>query len=251
MEIIGVVPAAGYGNRLNPLVIAKETLPAGSTKVTTVNGDVCLKPKVVSEYVIEQMAAAGVKKVFIITRADKCDLLKQHMDGRKYGVSIAYIVGEPRSMVHSIDLAYEWIKEARVLMGMPDTIAHPVDGMSYLLKQHDSENTEVSLGLYKTENPSKFGMIAIDDNNIVTRHHDKPTNSDMDDMWGIATWGPKFTQRLHEHVQKYTGRLEAVFGDIIEESMEVPGACKAFQIPNGRYYDIGTYEEYRKVIGEL
>lgn len=251
METIGVIPAAGFGNRLNSLVIAKETLPAGSTEVKNEDGEIYLRPKVVSEYVIEQMAAAGVKKVFIITRADKCDLLRQHMDGRKYGVSIAYIIGEPQSMVHSIDLAYEWIKTAKVVMGMPDTIAQPVGGMSYLLEKHNSGAAEVSLGLYKTENPSKFGMITIDDENTVIRHEDKPLSTDAADMWGIAVWGPGFTQRLHEYAQTYTGKSEAVFGDVIEESMKVPGACKAFRISNGRYYDIGTYEEYKRAIGKL
>jgi len=251
VEIVGVIPAAGHGSRLNPLVVAKETLPAGFTEETTESGGIHLKPRVVSEYVIEQMAAAGVKKIFIITRAEKCDLLKQHMDGRRYGVNIAYIIGEPQSMVHSIDLAYEWIKDSKVVMGMPDTIAQPVGGVSYLLKQHDNGTKEVSLGLYKTKNTSKFGMITIDDDNVVIKHEDKPARSDTDDMWGIAIWNPRFTQRLHEYVQKYAGKSEAVFGDVVEESMKIPNACRAFRIPDGRYYDIGTYEEYRRAIGEL
>lgn len=251
MEVIGVIPAAGRGSRLSPLVIAKETLPAGSIKATNTSGKAYLRPKVVSEYVIEQMVAAGVGKIFIITRADKYDLLRQHMNGKKYGVNIAYIIGEPESMVHSIDLAYEWIKGVKVVMGMPDTIAQPAGGMSYLLEQHNRGSSEISLGLYKTDNPSKFGMITIDDDNTVIRHEDKPLSTDADNMWGIAAWSPKFTERLHEYVQAYTKQPEAIFGDVIEESMSIPGACKAFPIPDGRYCDIGTYEEYIRAIGEL
>jgi glucose-1-phosphate thymidylyltransferase len=250
MDLVGVIPAAGLATRLYPFIAAKETLPIGVQEIE-INGVIQERPKIVSQYIIEAMVVAGVKRIIIITRPDKHDLIRQHLDGKKYGVAISFVMGEPTSMVHSIDLAYEWIKTSTVLMGMPDTIAEPVDGMKYLLAEHQASNIELSLGLFPTSNPAKFGMIKTDSTNNVIYHEDKPLATEATHMWGLAVWEPKFTERLHNHVLNNTKGDEIVFGDIIDELLPAIGRCKAYDIPSSRYYDIGTYDEYKKAIAEV
>ena len=52
--MIGIIPAAGAGERIQPLGCSKELLPVGSRLVGGVE-----RPKAVSEYLVERMIAAG------------------------------------------------------------------------------------------------------------------------------------------------------------------------------------------------
>ena len=51
--MIGIIPAAGAGQRIQPLGCSKELLPVGSRTVDGVE-----RPKAVSEYLVERMIAA-------------------------------------------------------------------------------------------------------------------------------------------------------------------------------------------------
>ena len=52
--MIGIIPAAGAGQRIQPLGCSKELLPVGSRLVEGVE-----RPKAVSEYLVERMLSAS------------------------------------------------------------------------------------------------------------------------------------------------------------------------------------------------
>jgi len=57
----GIIPAAGNGTRIQPLAFSKELLPVGD------RGD-RERPKAISEYLIERLAAGGADKIcFVIS----------------------------------------------------------------------------------------------------------------------------------------------------------------------------------------
>src|SRR5438270_13966065 len=59
--MIGIIPAAGAGQRIQPLGFPKELLPVGSRVLDGVE-----RPKAVSEYLVERMIAAGADQICFI-----------------------------------------------------------------------------------------------------------------------------------------------------------------------------------------
>jgi len=250
-NLVGIIPAAGSGTRLFPYNAGKELLPVGSQSIT-VNGKLEERPKIVSQYIIEAMAKAGVEHIIIVTHPAKHSLMGLHLDGSRYGVRISYIVQHPPSMAHSIDLAYSWIKTSTVVMGMPDTIVAPNNSMEQLVKYHREDAAELSLGLFSTNNPRKFGMVKTDKDSNIIYHEDKPTHTDATTMWGLAVWEPSFTQTLHDSLhQPRQSDKEMALGDVFDIMLAQGKICKAFPINDGVYYDIGTYDDYKRAILEL
>lgn len=250
-DVIGIIPAAGEGSRLFPYNGGKELLPVGSQYIT-INGKREERPKIVSQYAIEAMAEAGVRHIIIVTRPTKHSLMNLHLDGSQYGVHISYIIQHPQSMAHSIDLAYEWVKSSTVVMAMPDTIISPRNCIKQLLTRHTKNDAELSLGLFPAEKPEKAGMIKTDEAGNITYHKDKPAQTDATLMWGITAWGPGFTQLLHEHVQHAAPtEKEMALGDVFDVMIGRGASCKAYQIEGGKYYDIGTYDDYKRATAEL
>lgn len=250
-NVIGIIPAAGTGSRLFPYNGGKELLPVGAKRVS-INDKEEQRPKIVSQYVIEAMAEAGIEHIIIVTRPAKHGLMGLHLDGSQYGVNISYIVQHPASMAHSIDLAYNWIKTATVVMGMPDTIVSPSNCIKQLLELHLKDKADLSLGLFPTDKPYKFGMIKTDADANIIYHEDKPVNTSATNMWGITAWEPSFTAVLHEQTQKATtSEKEMTLGDVFDAMMRQKKICKAYPIAEGKYYDIGTYDDYKRAMLEL
>jgi len=66
--MIGIIPAAGAGERIQPLGCSKELLPVGSRTFTAENrdslhGERSERPKAVAEYLVERMIAAGATQI--------------------------------------------------------------------------------------------------------------------------------------------------------------------------------------------
>ena len=250
-QLVGIIPAAGAGSRLFPYNGGKEVLPVGSNYIT-IDGKKEERPKIVSQYIIEAMAEAGVKHIIIITRPTKYALMGLHLDGSQYGVHISYIVQHPVSMAQSIDLAYDWVKSSTVVMGMPDTVVSPSGCVKQLVEQHSKGGTELSLGLFPTDKPYKFGMVKTDADANVIYHQDKPAHTDAKYMWGVAVWEPSFTQLLHDQTQNApVSDKEMALGDVFDVLMRQGKTCKAYPVAGGKYYDIGTYDDYRRAVVEL
>jgi UTP-glucose-1-phosphate uridylyltransferase len=60
MAIVGVIPAAGYATRLQPLPCSKEICVVGG--------------KPVMDYLVEQMRIGGCSELRVITRPEKRDV---------------------------------------------------------------------------------------------------------------------------------------------------------------------------------
>jgi glucose-1-phosphate thymidylyltransferase len=158
-------------------------------------------------------------------------------------------------MPYALDLVPPWLKGYEiVLMGMPDTIFEPRNAFKRLLAAHQAWDADLTLGLFKTESPQKFGMIGLDAHYNVVEHVDKPHTTHLKWLWGIACWGPRFTTLLHEvletqgpDIAKLNGR-EVVLGDIFDVALRSGLHVKGLPFEDGRYIDIGTYEDLQQAV---
>lgn len=244
LDIVGLIPAAGKGSRLYPYPCPKELFPIGYQDIR-VGERIQKRPKVISQYIIENIVRAGACRILMILGEDKGDIMKYYGDGSRFGVDIAYLFQEKLcGMPHALNIARSWVAHSTVIFGMPDTILEPADAFQQLLAFHHREKNELTLGLFPTKNSSKFGMVKTDSHGNVTYIVDKPAKSDLTYMWGCACWSPAFTNLLSEYLRTnpYDGK-EIVLGDIFQRAVELRMNVKALSFDHGKYIDIGTAEE--------
>src|ERR1700689_4281806 len=84
--MIGIIPAAGAGQRIQPIGCSKELLPVGSRLLDGVE-----RPKAVSEYLVERMIAAGAEQICMIISPEKSDIIRYYAE-RSYAAEIFYVV---------------------------------------------------------------------------------------------------------------------------------------------------------------
>jgi glucose-1-phosphate thymidylyltransferase len=244
-RLVGLVPAAGHGKRVAFLPCSKELFPIGFTHVGA-QGKFEVKPKAVGEYILERMRIAGVEHVFIILSRGKWDIMNYFGDGSKFGLQIAYLFQENVwGMPYALDLARPWLRDETVLFGMPDTIFYPEDAFSKLLIAHQSLSADVTLGLFPTTTPERFGMVEFDNESLrAFKIIDKPGKTNLKYMWGIGCWGPVFTEFLHTQLQTLSPpSKEIVLGDIFQLAIEADLKVRVLPFEEGEFIDIGEPDE--------
>src|SRR3954468_1311064 len=124
----GIIPAAGIGSRIQPLAFSKELLPVGSRIENGIE-----RPRAVSEYIVERMIAGGATKLCFVISPGKSDIVNYY-GGCIGGASIAYVVQpKPAGLCDAIFQALPLIApEEHVVIGLPDTIWFPREGLGVL-----------------------------------------------------------------------------------------------------------------------
>lgn len=258
MGRVGIVPAGGKGSRLAPYPGPKELFPIG-WQPYSVDGEIHRRPKVVSQYIVESMVDAGVSEIFFVVGDRKHDVMRYYGNGVRFGTRIAYLFQEQADgMVSAINLVSPWIEDRRVLFGMPDTVFQPPDAMARLVQAHEEKGADITLGLFTTTRPWKFGMVDIDDAGRIVAHVDKPLQTSLSLMWGLAVWEQRFTQLIQEvcasPLPSGADRSETVLGDVIDAALARRLRVCGHHFENGRYIDIGTYDEIveaQQIIAEV
>jgi len=240
-SVIGIVPAAGLATRLNRCMCAKELLPVGETE-----GREGRRLRAVSEYLIDAMAAAGADRLCIVINSEKHDVVRFYGSGISSGVPIAYVCQDrPEGMAHAIDCAYPWLRDATVLMGMPDTVVRPADALQKLRVLHDREGADISLAIAPTREPHRLGPVTWDGSGRVIEVLDKPQTPPHNRVWTVACWAPRFTEFLHQYVASSSITGEVVLGHVFQAAVEDGFNVRALWFPAGEYIDIGTLEGLR------
>src|SRR5579884_3405622 len=157
--MIGIIPAAGAGQRIQPLGCSKELLPVGSRVVDGVE-----RPKAVAEYLVERMIAAGADQICMVISAEKTDLIRYFAE-RQFAADIFYAVQrQPRGLCDALFRAEPFARHHDcVLIGLPDTIWFPENGYCNSIAQVQEPPGDVSLLLFPVNNPSAFDAVVSDD----------------------------------------------------------------------------------------
>jgi glucose-1-phosphate thymidylyltransferase len=165
--IVGVIPAAGYATRLQPLSCSKEVLPIGG--------------RAVMDYVIDRMRLAGSTEVRVVTRPEKADVIT-HAEAIGATVVLASPATPGESFVAGMaGLAPEDI----VLIGWPDTLWEPEDGYVPLVQAVEG-GREIALGLFETPDLERSDVIGFDGSGRITGIHIKPADPPSNWIWGCA-----------------------------------------------------------------
>lgn len=236
--VYGILPAAGRGVRVAGLGWRKWLYPVG-WESAVVDNIAVKRPRVVASYSMDAMIRAGVEHLFVVV--GESGEVMSYFGGARDSVPIAYLVqDEPRGGAFAIDLARAWLPERHtILFGFPDTIVEPADAFVRLRTTHEEAGADLTLGLFPTDRPQQFGMVELVDGRPI-HIVDKPRQTELRLMYGIAAWGEKVTALQPGLLGAATGDREVVPGDILAAAIGAGLNVRAHVFEDGRYMDVGT-----------
>ena len=235
--MIGIIPAAGAGQRIQPLGCSKELLPVGSRVVEGVR-----RPKAVAEYLVERMIAAGAGQICMVISADKTDIIKYFAE-REYAAQIFYVVQpQPRGLCDALFHAQPFARQHKqVLVGLPDTIWFPENAYRAALDAHPG--AEVNLVLFPVTEPAAFDAVVCDQLGYVQRVEVKKVDARSHWIWGAVTATGDAFHALNL-LWEARHQEDLFLGDLLNAYISAGNVVRATHAGE-RYMDVGTLQGYR------
>ncbi|HXT13600.1 MAG TPA: nucleotidyltransferase family protein [Candidatus Angelobacter sp.] len=235
----GIIPAAGAGSRIQPLAFSKELLPVGSRR----DGET-ERPRAASEYIIERMILAGADKICFVISPGKSDIISYYGGGIG-DANFAYVVQpRPGGLCDAIFRALPVISpDETVLIGLPDTIWSPEDGLRELPRD------AFSFLLFPVEHPEFFDAVVTDENGRVEEIQVKQPGAASNWIWGAFKMPAGILRELFD-LWNERGRSDEYIGTLVNAWLARGGIAHGVRAGKS-YVDIGTLHGYRAAISLL
>lgn len=189
-DVIAIIPAAGLGTRFLPLtrVVSKELLP------------ILNKPAL--HYILEELLAAGLTQVVIVTREGKddlrryCDVSKDTDDQwcaliNHFSITWVY-QSAPKGLGHAILSSSQVVGDAWSLVALPDMIMDcPLSCSRQLVDAHAATGKALVAAHAEMRHPlSSYGVLDIASSSgqqmKLNRLVEKPSPEDAPSHWAIS-----------------------------------------------------------------
>jgi glucose-1-phosphate thymidylyltransferase len=236
----GLVLAGGKGSRLRPLTAtgAKQLVPVAN--------------KPVLFYALEQLVAAGVTDIGVITGDTAAQVQAAVGDGSKFGASVTYLQQEaPLGLAHAIITARAWLGDAPFCMFLGDNFLH--GGIVPYASRFLESPCAAQILLRRVDDPSSLGVAVLDDDGRVLRLVEKPREPVSDlAVIGVYFFGPE----VHEITPTLTpsGRGELEITDAIQGLIDAGYPVRA-QTISDEWIDTGKKDDMleanRLILGSL
>jgi glucose-1-phosphate thymidylyltransferase len=232
----GIIPAAGAGNRIQPLAFSKELLPVGSRI-----DDGSERPRAVSEYLVERMIRGGADKLCFVISPGKGDIL-QYYGSRLWGADIMYAVQpQPGGLCDAVFRARPFVRaDESVMIGLPDTVWFPEDALLQL------PDDVLSFLLFPVEQPQFFDAVLTDEHDNVREIQVKQKDAGTNWIWGAFKMPGYVFHGLYD-LWRTPERGDEYFGTLINAWLATGGRAQAVRAGQG-YVDVGTLHGYRSAI---
>ena len=240
--MIGVIPAAGAGQRIQPLGCSKELLPVGSRVVNGVE-----RPKAVAEYLVERMIAAGAEQICMVISAEKSDIVRYFAE-RDYAAEIFYVVQQkPAGLCDALFRAEPFARHHRqVLIGLPDTIWFPENAYRPAV---DDKKADVNLVLFPVDDPSAFDAVVSDPQGYVEKVEVKQHDAHSQWVWGAVTATGEAFHAL-KLLWESRHREDEYLGHLLNAYIAAGNAVRA-SYSGELYMDVGTLDGYHRALQYL
>ena len=235
--MLGIIPAAGAGTRIQPLAFSKELLPVGGRLDGTIE-----RPRAVSEYLVERLTIAGATKICFVISAGKSDILEYYGGGTLNSASFIFVVQpQPAGLCDAIFHAAPVVQPNEpVAIGLPDTIWFPENGLTAL------PDDQLSFLLFPVEQPQHFDAVVTDKNGRVEEIQVKQPNARSSWVWGAFKMPGSVFHDLHQLWLTREPRDE-YFGTLVNEYIARGGSAVGVRAGES-YVDVGTLHGYREAI---
>ena len=224
---------------MQPLAFSKELLPVGSRR----DGD-RERPRAVSEYLVERLVLGGANKLCFVISPGKSDIL-EYYGGGVFSASVFYSV-QPHAagLCDAIFRALPLISDDEsVLIGLPDTIWFPEDGLARL------PDGTLSFLLFPVDRPELFDAVVCDAAWNVREIQVKRTGAASHWVWGAFKMPGSILHELFS-VWKARRQQDEYVGTLVNAWLASGGRATA--VPAGEsYVDVGTVRGYREAVSLL
>src|SRR3954466_14773666 len=235
----GLILAGGAGTRLRPIThtSAKQLVPIAN--------------KPILFYVVEQMAAAGIKELGVIVSVGDAgaEIEAALGDGSPLGVQVEYIPqDEPRGLAHCVLIAREFLGDDDFVVYLGDNMLQ--QDLKTIVDRFEAKRTGqldlddagacvpvAQILLAHVDDPRQFGVVALDGHGRVARLVEKPADPPSD----LALAGVYlFDKTVHDAVRAITpsARGELEITDAIQWLID-QGHAVAHEILQGWWIDTG------------
>ena len=158
----GIILAGGAGTRMYPLtmVISKQLLPVYDNPMLY--------------YPLSTLMLAGIKDILIIsTPVDLPNIERLLGDGSQFGISLSYKVQpSPDGLAQAFIIGEEFIGNEPCAMVLGDNIFYG----GGLTDRLESENGAATIFGYYVEDPERFGIMELDEDDNILSVEEKPKN---------------------------------------------------------------------------
>jgi dTDP-glucose pyrophosphorylase len=235
----GVIPAAGLGSRIQPLAFSKELLPIGSRFEEGVE-----RPRAVTEYLIDRMVLGGATRICFVIAPGKSDIL-EYFGGEVAGVPVCYAV-QPHAagLCDAVFRAAPIIPaDEPVVIGLPDTVWFPEDGLAAL------PDDALSFLLFPVARPELFDAVVTDAGGSVQEILVKRMDARSRWIWGAIKMPGAVFHHLRD-VWLARDRQDEYLGTLVNAYLADGG--RALGVRAGEaYVDVGTLNGYREATSLL
>ena len=163
----GIILAGGAGTRMYPLtmVISKQLLPVYDNPMLY--------------YPLSTLMLAGIKDILIIsTPVDLPNIERLLGDGSQFGISLSYKVQpSPDGLAQAFIIGEEFIGNEPCAMVLGDNIFYG-GGLTDRLEsaRRNAENGAATIFGYYVEDPERFGIMELDEDDNILSVEEKPKN---------------------------------------------------------------------------
>ena len=164
----GIILAGGSGTRLYPLTVvtSKQLLPVYD------------KPMIY--YPLSVLMMAGIRDILIISTPTDLPRMEQLLgDGSKFGINLSYVVQpSPDGLAQAFILGEEFIGDDACAMVLGDNIFYGAGLIKHLqnsVRRAEEEHMATIYG-YFVNDPERFGIVELDENNNPLSIVEKPKN---------------------------------------------------------------------------
>ena len=242
-KYVALLPAAGTGSRLPDRKLSKELVRFGG-------GAGEGRPAI--SHLLGCIADADVRDIVVVLREGKKDI-EEYLSGDEWQrLRFSYRITPGTSGVpETVMLGLDDNRDAHVVFGFPDILFTPVNAIGQMIRQLESTDVDVVLGLFPTDNPSKMDMVRTNHLGQVIGIEIKPEQTELPLTWILAVWKPTFSDFLIRLVRDDPDRLEAQargfdgshLGHAFQLALASGLAIDATEFDDGRSLDIGTPED--------
>jgi len=219
--------AGGYATRLRPMSYAlpKLLFPVAGRPIL--------------EQTIEHLSSFGVDEVILAVNY-MADQLRQHFGDEYGGVRIRYsLESQPLGTGGPIALARHYYDKNEPFVAMNGDILSAID-LHQMKKLHESNDVLVTIALHEVDDPTRFGVVRLDERSRIRDFVEKPSLADAPSKLvnaGVYLIEPQTVDRIP------VGRKVIIEREVFP-ILAAEGELCGYVHP-GTWFDIGNMSDFR------
>ncbi len=248
-EVIGFIPAAGIGSRMQGFPIFKEMLPMPAS--VSKNS----KTSILIDNAIQSMIESGITTIVFAVNDEKRELVnyinKEYVYTRKIQAAFVYqcIDGKHYGVPYAIESVHSFIKGKTTVMRFPDTLLLGNVDLKRLIDFHEKHDSQLTLGVFHTAHPERLGPVRIADNGVISVLEDKPKIPTVYNTWNCIVWGDAFTEEVVKCIKEKESNgnsKEIIIADIMQKFITEKRAY-AHEFQDVACIDVSSINELEKI----